>query len=181
MTYPSLQEDVPDEFANVMLNFVSRNRIGAHGVVPVWFFQDSKFFDCNIFVVPILSWEIVLVSVIWFYVVINVSSSVSCGFPDSRSPTTNHFEVCKLGWMNSSKAWLWTSATYMWVCYPFLAWWWVASLCCKTDSFGSNGQFLDLTVFWMLCNCHPTYQGLLCHTCQESYSLVRMKIRADRK
>ncbi|CAM6043610.1 unnamed protein product [Sphagnum compactum] len=28
----AIQEDVPDEFANVMLNFVSRNRIGAHGV-----------------------------------------------------------------------------------------------------------------------------------------------------
>jgi protein phosphatase methylesterase 1 len=28
----AIQEDVPDEFANVMLNFVSRNHIGAHGV-----------------------------------------------------------------------------------------------------------------------------------------------------
>lgn len=27
-----MQEDVPEEFANLVLNFVSRNRIGPHGV-----------------------------------------------------------------------------------------------------------------------------------------------------
>lgn len=27
-----LQEDVPDEFANLVLNFISRNRIGPHGI-----------------------------------------------------------------------------------------------------------------------------------------------------
>lgn len=27
-----LQEDVPDEFASLVLNFISRNRIGPHGV-----------------------------------------------------------------------------------------------------------------------------------------------------
>jgi len=31
-TCHAIQEDVPDELANVMLNFVSQNRIGAHGV-----------------------------------------------------------------------------------------------------------------------------------------------------
>jgi protein phosphatase methylesterase 1 len=28
----AIQEDEPDEFANVLLNFISRNRIGSHGV-----------------------------------------------------------------------------------------------------------------------------------------------------
>jgi hypothetical protein len=27
-----IQEDVPEEFANLVLNFISRNRIGPHGV-----------------------------------------------------------------------------------------------------------------------------------------------------
>lgn len=27
-----MQEDVPEEFANLVLNFISRNRIGPHGV-----------------------------------------------------------------------------------------------------------------------------------------------------
>lgn len=27
-----MQEDVPEEFANLVLNFVSRNKIGPHGV-----------------------------------------------------------------------------------------------------------------------------------------------------
>lgn len=29
---PILQEDVPDEFATLIVNFISRNRIGPHGV-----------------------------------------------------------------------------------------------------------------------------------------------------
>lgn len=28
----SLQEDVPDEFATLIVNFISRNRIGPHGI-----------------------------------------------------------------------------------------------------------------------------------------------------
>ncbi|GMH14071.1 hypothetical protein Nepgr_015912 [Nepenthes gracilis] len=32
----AIQEDVPDEFANLILNFISRNRIGPHGIeVPI--------------------------------------------------------------------------------------------------------------------------------------------------
>ena len=27
-----MQEDVPEEFANLVVNFISRNRIGPHGV-----------------------------------------------------------------------------------------------------------------------------------------------------
>ena len=30
--YALLQEDVPDEFATLVLNFISRNRIGPHGI-----------------------------------------------------------------------------------------------------------------------------------------------------
>lgn len=32
MIYVNVQEDVPDEFANLVLNFISRNRIGPNGV-----------------------------------------------------------------------------------------------------------------------------------------------------
>lgn len=32
MHHKFLQEDVPDEFASLIINFISRNRIGPHGV-----------------------------------------------------------------------------------------------------------------------------------------------------
>lgn len=53
MTYPSLQEDVPDEFANVMLNFVSRNCIGAHSVEVESQFGFSKILS---FLIAIYLW-----------------------------------------------------------------------------------------------------------------------------
>jgi hypothetical protein len=53
MTYPSLQEDVPDEFANVILNFVSRNHIGAHGVEVESQFACSKILS---FLIAIYLW-----------------------------------------------------------------------------------------------------------------------------
>lgn len=43
-----LQEDVPEEFASLILNFISRNRIGPHGV-EVSIFPLIKLFEIDLF------------------------------------------------------------------------------------------------------------------------------------
>jgi len=46
-----IQEDVPEEFANLVLNFISRNRIGPHGVEVCFcvVYQYHSFFATLVF------------------------------------------------------------------------------------------------------------------------------------
>lgn len=44
-----MQEDVPEEFANLVVNFISRNRIGPHGVeVCLCCVVHSLFCKCSL-------------------------------------------------------------------------------------------------------------------------------------
>jgi hypothetical protein len=101
----AIQEDEPDEFANVLLNFISRNRIGSHGVEVQCqlHFTILSFLYRNLFLCSTSEVERkiqVLVSLRQIYLCKDTTVShhfASCVFPDSRYTTTNHFEVCKLG------------------------------------------------------------------------------------
>jgi hypothetical protein len=80
----AIQEDVPDEFATLVINFISRNQIGPNGVVVCIFFISYQccFYCINTIITHTGPYAIY----IWVYLVDIIFDKIILQIPGLRKP-----------------------------------------------------------------------------------------------